>query len=295
MIAKTFLTAKGFGETSAYLCRDLSRSQVLAAEGVRAHDWKLMAADFEWQHGLMPEKEKPVYHCVLSFSPGEVVSDERLVELGRRYLEKIGMVNTQYAFVKHSDTEHLHVHILANRVNNDGEPIGKGLIIERGIKAAAELTSGYGLRPEKGKRLDQTNMEALHEPDAKRYRIYRAIQEQLPECRGLDELEKKLLQRGITMRYRYDVSTGERQGISFRLENMSFKGSRVDRMYSLKALERTLALQEELRQKPGLFEGKEFGERMRLMRDDGLRKAEERRLKELELQRGQRLGRGLRQ
>src|SRR5579871_465740 len=128
MIAKTFLTGQGFGETCRYLCEEQTRAEVLAVEGVRSYDWKQMAADFEWQHGLMPEKEKPVYHCALSFPVGEQVGDERLVELGRRYLEKIGMGNTQYALVKHTDTEHLHIHVLANRVNNDGEPTGKGLI-----------------------------------------------------------------------------------------------------------------------------------------------------------------------
>ncbi|HXB08067.1 MAG TPA: relaxase/mobilization nuclease domain-containing protein [Puia sp.] len=247
MIARTFLTGKGFGETCAYLCQDQVRAQVLAAEGVRKHDVRLMAADFELQLGLMPEKEKPVYHGVLSFPEGERVGDERLVELGKRYLEKIDMVNTQYVLVKHTDTEHLHVHILANKVNNNGEPIGKGLIIERGIRAAQDLTREYGLRLEEGKRLDQTHREKLHEPDARRYRVYEAIREVLPRCRGLDELEKGLLEKGITVRYRYDAETGERQGISFRAEKSSFKGSRVDPGFSLGALERTLALQEKLR------------------------------------------------
>ncbi|HLZ86218.1 MAG TPA: relaxase/mobilization nuclease domain-containing protein [Puia sp.] len=284
MIARTFLTGKGFGETCAYLCQDQSRAQVLAAEGVRTHELRLMAADFEWQHGLMPEKEKPVYHGVLSFPGEERVNDDRLVELGRRYLEKIGMVNTQYVFVKHTDKEHLHDHILANKVSNDGEPIGKGLIIERGIQAAQELTEEYGLRKEEGKRLERTHQEALHEPDAKRYRIYQAIQEELPRCVGLEELEKGLLQRGIAVRYRYDVETGEPQGISFRFANRSFKGSRVDKMCSMKELKQTLQLQEELRQKPGLFEGLEFGERLRLMRDDSLRKKEELRVEESDRQ-----------
>lgn len=282
MIAKTFITAKGFGDSCSYLCLDDKRAQVLAAEGVRTHDIRLMAADFERQHGLMPEKEKPVYHSALSFPAGEQVADERLVELGKRFLEKIGMVNTQYVLVKHTDKEHLHVHVLANRVDNDGEPIGKGLIIERGIKAAQELTEEYGLRREDGKRLDRTHREALHEPDAKRYRIYEAISAALPKCRGLDDLEKGLLAEGIAVRFRYDKESGERTGISFRLENRSFKGSRVDDEFSLGRLERRLALQEVLRQKPGLFEGKELAERLTLVGDEGMRKREEQRLAEAE-------------
>lgn len=284
MIAKTFITAKGFGDSCSYLCQDEDRAQVLAVEGVRGHDWRLMAADFEWQHGLMPGKEKPVYHSVLSFPAGESIGDDRLVELGKRYLEKIGMENTQYALVKHTDTDHLHVHILANRVDNDGEPTGKGLIIERGIKAARELTDEYRLQQEEGKRLERTHREALHEPDAKRYRIYEAIGEVLPRCRELEDLEKELMLKGIAVRYRYAAEGGERQGISFRTENCSFKGSRVDKEYSLSGLKRTLNLQQELRQKPELFEGLELAERLRLMRDPSSREKEEERVAELKRQ-----------
>ena len=248
MIAKTFLTGQTFGRTCEYLCQDQSRAEILAAEGVRTQNYRLMAADFEWQHQLMPEKEKPVYHCALSFSPGEQVADEQLIRLGRQFLEKVELVNTQYALVKHTDKDHLHVHIIANKVDNDGEPTGQGLIIERGIKAAAQLTAEYGLQQEAGKHLDQTHYEALHEPDAKRYRIYEAITEQLPQCHDLDDLEKALLRQGITVRYRCDPDTGERQGISFRFGNRSFKGSIVDKAYSLSGLEQTLALQEQQRQ-----------------------------------------------
>lgn len=244
MIGKVFITGKTFGATCDYLEREASLSEVLAVEGVRAHDPRLMAEDFEWQHRLMPEKEKPVFHSVLSFPPGERLDDELLVRLSKEYLERIGMVNTQYAFVKHTDKEHWHVHVIANRVNNDGQPIGKGLIIERSIRAARELTEEYGLAMDHGKRLDRTNLAALHEPDARRYQIYKVVREVLPECRNLGELEERLQQHGIAVRYRNAPDTNERQGISFRYENRSFKGSRVDQEFSLKRLEHTLELQE---------------------------------------------------
>lgn len=62
---------------------------------------------------------------------------------------------------------------------------------------AKELTAEYGLRSEQGKRLEATHLDALHEPDAKRYRIYTAIRQVLPECRDLGELETRLQERGV--------------------------------------------------------------------------------------------------
>jgi hypothetical protein len=37
-----------------YICMDQKRAQVLEAEGVRAHDYKLMATDFIMQQNLRP-------------------------------------------------------------------------------------------------------------------------------------------------------------------------------------------------------------------------------------------------
>lgn len=250
-------------DTCQYVCEDLKRSQVLEVQGVRGHDYKSMAEDFEVQHQFWPEKEKPVFHAALTFPRGEHLGDETMIAIAREYLQKIEMPDTQYAVIKHTDKQHLHMHVVANRINDEGKIIGKGLIVERGIRAAQELTREYHLRQEAGKNLHLTNLEALHEPDAKRYRIYQAIQKHLPGCYRIEELEKRLLSEGISMRYRRDPETGERQGISFRLEKMCFAGYKVDPDYSLRGIQQQLSLQQEqaLQQQVNLI--KEEQERQR--------------------------------
>jgi hypothetical protein len=245
MLSKIFITGKGFKQTCQYVCQDLARSEVLAVEGVRGHDHRLMAEDFELQHQFWPEKEKPVFHAALTFPRGEVLGNDLMVSIAREYLEEIGMRNTQYAVVKHIDKRHLHMHVIANKIDNDGGIIGKGLIVERGIKAAQKLTREHHLFQGHRKNLDLTNMEALHEPDAKRYRLYLAIERLLPECYRLEDLEKKLMQEGVTVRYRLDPVSGQRQGISFRIENCSFAGYRVDPSCTMKKLEQAISLRQE--------------------------------------------------
>jgi hypothetical protein len=253
MVSKIFITGQPFRQTCLYVCQDLDRAEILTVNGVRTHDLSQMIGDFQVQHRWMPEKEKPVFHGVLSFSPGEDPGNEKLVEIAQRYMREIGMEDTQHAIVRHNDRAHVHLHIIANKVDNTGEPTGKGLVIERGIEAARKLTQEYKLIPESGKHLERTNLSALHAYDARRYLVYQAIQTQLPGCLSLVDLEKRLLLNGITLRYKYDQSTGERQGISFRIGNYCYKGSRVDKRFSLKGLEQTIALQlkqeEQLRQR----------------------------------------------
>ena len=162
MIGRVFEAGRSFRETSHYLAQDLERAVVLKAEGVRGRDYKQMAEDFELQHRLRMEVEKPVFHAVLSFATGENPVDGKLVNLTQEFMEGMGMVNTQAAFVKHIDTAHVHVHILANRVGNNGEIIGKGMTAERAIQTARKLTREHGLRPEGGKNMELINRDALN-------------------------------------------------------------------------------------------------------------------------------------
>jgi Relaxase/Mobilisation nuclease domain len=245
MISKIFLTGQLFPQTCAYVCQDLERAVLLDVEGVREHDLRLMAYDFGVEHSFRREREKPVFHGMLSFPPGEDPGDVKLVQIAREYLQEIGMSRTQFAIVKHTDKAHLHLHIIANRINFDGEIIGEGLIIERGIKAAQKLTREHRLVQEQGKNLQLTHLEALHHPDDQRYRLYQAIHQALPGCRRLEDLEEKLLKEEISLRYRLNAVDGEREGISFHTGKSSFAGYKVDPGYSLKNLEKTLSLQRE--------------------------------------------------
>src|SRR5699024_6905919 len=118
-------------------------------------------------------------------------------EIARKYLCKIGLNNTQYAVAKHTDRKHLHLHIIANLVNNDGEVVNDSWIGLRGKKAAQKLTETYRLVPAKRKNLRLTHAEALTQNEASRYKIYEAILKNLPGCRDLRDLEKRLKKQGI--------------------------------------------------------------------------------------------------
>src|ERR1700677_3503818 len=210
MIGKVFEAGRSFRETSHYLAQDPERAVVLHVDGVRGRNHKQMAEDFELQHRIRMEVEKPVFHVVLSFATGENPGDGKLVNLTQEFMEGMAMVNTQAAFVKHIDTSHVHVHILANRVSNNGEIIGKGMTAERAIRTARRLTREHGLRVEEKKNMGLINRDALNPVEALRYRLYEAIRDELPKCRELDELKERLLQREITTRYKLDPATGAR-------------------------------------------------------------------------------------
>jgi len=203
-----------------------------------------MSEDFERQHALRPSLHKVVFHSILSFYPGEKIEDKKMKEIAREYLQKMNISDTQFSITKHIDKNHSHLHIIANLVNNKGETIKDNWIGLRGKKIAQELTTKYRLKEAISKDLSVTHLEQLNEKEANRYIIYQAILEMLPQCRNLDNLKEKLAVKNIETLYKYKGQTKELQGISFRIGNFKYKGSEIDRQFSLKNLEKAIYKQE---------------------------------------------------
>ncbi len=244
MISKV-ITGKTFEGTCRYICSNENRAIVLETEGVRGHHYKLMAADFQDQRCMRPSLGKAVFHAILSFHPTEKIDDARLVEIAKEYLQKMGITDTQFSITKHTDRNHPHLHVIANLVNNKGETIKDNWMGLRGKKVAQQLTIQYGLIQAIGKNLEITHLERLNEKEANKYVIYKAILEKLPVSKNLDDLKVKLQKEGIETLYKYKGQTNELQGISFRIGEYKYKGSEVDRQFSVKNLERLLQQQQQ--------------------------------------------------
>ena len=240
MISK-ILSGKSFGGLCRYLYQDQSRAVVLEALGVRDYDHKLMAADFEEQRQLNPDLKKPVLHAILSYYPGEKITDEKMKQIGKEYLKELGIQNTQVVIVRHTDRKHEHVHIVVNRVDNDGKTIKDNWIGLRGKKVAQQLTLKHELVQAQKKNLELTHLEKLNEYQVNRYKVYQTITNELPKCKTLTELEQKLTRHGIETLYKYKGQTKELQGVSFQVGKYKYKGSEVDREFSIKNLEKSLA------------------------------------------------------
>lgn len=240
MISKV-VPANSFYHTCRYITNKPG-AEVLEVDGVRGHDFKLMATDFETQQLMRPNKEVACFHGILSFYPGEKPSDSVMKEIAHKYLEQLGIVNTQFAISKHTDKAHLHLHIVANMVNNDGKSIRDSYIGLRGKKIAQKLTQDYQLIPALEKNLKLTHLENLSETEGNKYKVYIAISETLPLCRNMQELEARLKEQGIETQYKYKGHTNEKQGISFRIGDFCFKGSQVDRKFSFAGLQKSICL-----------------------------------------------------
>ncbi|MDH6355919.1 hypothetical protein M2132_002270 [Dysgonomonas sp. PH5-45] len=230
MIGK-IVKGRSFKGCVSYVLDD-KNAQILATEGVLETDTQSIINSFYMQSLLNPNLSKCVGHIPLSFSPDDKqrMTDQFLERIAKEYMQAMGIKNTQYLIVRHSNTNHPHLHIVFNRVDYDGKTISDKNDRYRNEKVCKQLKDKYNLTYGKGK--ENVNEQKLKGAEQTKYEIYYAIKGILPKAKSWQQFEDALKQKGISIEYKLKGQTDEVQGISFKKGEYSFKGSDVDRKFS---------------------------------------------------------------
>ncbi|QNK64112.1 relaxase/mobilization nuclease domain-containing protein [Pedobacter sp. PAMC26386] len=231
MMGKIPKSGKSFKGCVEY-CMLKEGAVVLDADGLRTGEVKHTIADFNMQRKMRPGLGQAVGHIALNWSPEDAskLTDELIVKIAKEYLTKMKITGTQVLMVRHHDTDHDHLHIVYNRVNNEGKTISDSNQRWNNVKVSKALTLKYGFHMAKDK--DKVNRHRLKGADKAKYQIHDQIKAILPKVKSMDDLQKQLAMQGIKMLYKYKNGTSEVQGISFSKGEYKFKGSEIDRSLS---------------------------------------------------------------
>ena len=200
-------------------------------------------ADFNMQRKMNPGLGQAVGHISLSWSPDDKdkLNDEKMVGIAKEYLQKMKIRDTQLLIVKHKDRAHPHIHIVYNRVNNEGRTIPDSFQHLKNIKISKELTLKHGMHIGQGK--EKVNRQQLKGIDKLKYELYDTIKKVSQKVTSMAELKQELLKQGIGMQFKYKSGTLEKQGISFSKGDYKFKGSEIDRSLSYGRLSKQIEQQ----------------------------------------------------
>lgn len=216
------------------------KARLIDSKDVRLDDNATIARSMQGQADDKPGRKlkNPVYHISLDFAHEDTprMTDALMVEIAREYMRRMGIMNTQYIVSRHTDKEHQHLHIVANRVDNDGNTISDRNDAIRNVAVCKALTREYGLHFSKGK--INVKRDRLRGKDKVKYQIYDAIKAALPRCNCWSDLCSRLAKQGIGVHFKYDRSKGKILGVSFTKDEISFSGSRIDRSMSFYKLDR---------------------------------------------------------
>lgn len=239
MIAK-IVTGGDFAGVVNYILDVKKAAELLIGEGVRLKNANSITKSFVSQTELNLRVTKPVGHISLDFSIQDKakLNNEFMLKVAGDYLTRMGIVNTQFVIARHLDREHPHIHIVFNRINNNGKTITNKNDRYRSEKICKELTLKYDLYFAKGK--ENVKIHQLKEPDKTKYEIYYSLKEIVPNCKNWGELEPRLKSAGIEVRYKYRGNTQIIQGITFIKNNLKFNGSKVDRQFSYSKIKHRL-------------------------------------------------------
>jgi hypothetical protein len=238
MIGKP-ITGKSFGGCVRYLVGK-EMAHILEADGVRIQSARSIIQDFNMQRKMNPALGKAVGHTINSWSAEDhpKLTEETMLDTAREYMQAMDIRNTQYMIVKHTDTQHPHLHIVYIRVDNDGKTISGQNNFKRNENVCRTLTSKHWYYMATGK--VGVKRHRLKGADKLKYAIHDAINLALKSAKSWRELEQALHQKGIAILNKYKGETDQIQGISFEKDSVKFKGSAINRSFSYAGIENIL-------------------------------------------------------
>lgn len=218
------------------------QAEVLMAVGVRDDSAAHMSTDFNRGRQLNPNLGQAVWHTSLSFNPDDAarLDSPKMLAIAEDYVRKMGLDQTQYAIIRHHDQpDNQHLHIIANRVGNDGQTIKDGQNFYRSKQALTELIQEHGLTAPKGLRPEKQHPAQLHGADLAKHDIKEALRTVLATATDSKQLREGLQEKAVTFKV-FRTKEGKPAGISFEKDGQTFKGSEVYRSYSIAGIGKQL-------------------------------------------------------
>ncbi len=215
---------------------------LLAADGVLLGNANNIIQSFNTQRLMKPNIKHPVGHISLSYSPDdeERLTNTAMIKLAKEYMQEMNITDTQFIIVRHFDNGNPHVHLVYNRIDNNGKVISDKNDRYRNEAVCKKLKDKYGLTYGKGK--DKVKQQKLRGKDKNKYQVYNAVKDALSNSTNWDELKERLKEKGVSISFKYKSNDPNIiQGISFNKENITFKGSDIDRSFSYSKLNTKLA------------------------------------------------------
>lgn len=87
----------------------------------------------------------PYIEFVLSSPVGENLSDSKFIEIANEYMREMGYNESCYSIVKHEDKDNKHVHILATKIDLNGQRINDSMSKIHSGTVMRKLEKEYGL------------------------------------------------------------------------------------------------------------------------------------------------------
>ena len=153
------------------------------------------------QRKMNPKLKNAVGHVILSWRPNDKdkINSDIMLKDAKAYLERLNIRNTQLLIVEHTDRSHQHLHVVYNRVNNEGRTCSNNNLWRRNIQVTQSITNenGYYFAPGK----QDVNRGRLKGKDKVKLEIFDAVKSALKSADSWQSLRAQLEFKGISLQY----------------------------------------------------------------------------------------------
>ncbi|HZY82259.1 MAG TPA: relaxase/mobilization nuclease domain-containing protein [Cyclobacteriaceae bacterium] len=249
------IKGKGFGGALRY---NLDKVERKVAE-VLDHNFARVEAKSILREVMLvkvqrPNLQKYFYHTSINFPETESLSNERMTQIGREYLEMNGFNQHQYIMFRHRDAGHPHLHILVNRIGYDGSVLSDSNDYARSERVIRALEKKYGLTPTisskevKERSITQGEYQMMKRINdaSQKIKIQIAVQNILNDRPGLstEDFIKSLEMQDVNVLFN-QAKTGYVSGISYGLDGFLITGSKLGNAYKWTTLKNTIDYEQE--------------------------------------------------
>ena len=205
-----------------------------------------LAAEFGEIRKLRPNLGKAVMHVSLSAAPGEKLTDEQWQAIGQRYLRGMGFTDNQFVMTRHTDTEHEHIHILANRITHAGEVVSDGQDYKRQETIMREIERDFRLQrvapsieaerkaPTKG---EIEGAIRTGQPST-RQQLQQLADAAAKDCPDFTTYQERLEAAGVELVPVAQLQGAKLSGLSYRLDGVTMKGSDLGKTYTAAGIQK---------------------------------------------------------
>ena len=167
-----------------------------------------------------------------------------LMRIVHLFAKRMGLDNHQWVAVTHKDTDNMHIHIIANRINLYGEVYDTTFVSDRAARVAEEISREKGLTIAKKVKAERKYQKTKASParDQTKQQVQNICYALLEKYKGtgitghsmfLYDLSKS----GITIE-RMKNKQGKVYGLKFSFGGQSFKASEVGREFGYRSLQK---------------------------------------------------------
>jgi hypothetical protein len=209
-----------------------------------------LAAEEAIARQLRPNLKVAVFHATLSVASTQKLedseeNDQRWLAIAANYMKAMEFDNNQYTVVKHSDTEHDHIHIVASRICLDGSVVDDSWDYYKSQETIRQLERNYNLETvtpswETDKRAQTTGEHRQLKSKGNksvRVQLQDLIDEVTQDNPSMPEFVERLQQQGVEVQVGL-TRTGFSKGISYNLDGVALSGTQLGKAYTFSGLQK---------------------------------------------------------